>query len=484
MIQHRLRCLVLSSSSIISTAPFVTKLNHNSNHHPIGQSNNKQQPLNSYHTSSSSCTLPFQNKPIFIELFETQRKLEFRTSTITTLTPPLPTNTFRMTSTSVSSTPTTTNTMMTNDPSIMFQRKKDRNITKSNQIICTHSGTFQADEAMGCWLLRQLPEYYQSNIVRTRDDSIISSTSDTTTNHPKVDIVLDVGGVYNHAQKRYDHHQRDYSEYFDYDEGKATSSSSSRCTKLSASGLIYRHYGKEVIMQHYPNLSNEYLDIVYRKLYDTLLEALDAIDTGVEIIPPDCGITLLYKDNTGLSSRVSRLNPRWNEVMDDITGLPPNPDERFERAMQLCGDDFMSCLINLVESDLPARMYVDRAIQNRYTTDPSGRIITLESGGLPWLNHLYELERIYHIEGHILYVLYTDQQGMWRIQAVTKQGTKFTNRLDLPDMWKGLRDEELCTKAGIRGCRFVHSSGFIGGNDTYEGILQMAQAALSNHDKE
>jgi hypothetical protein len=36
-------------------------------------------------------------------------------------------------------------------------------------VIGTHSGTFQADEAMGVWMLRQIPAYRQAKVVRTRD---------------------------------------------------------------------------------------------------------------------------------------------------------------------------------------------------------------------------------------------------------------------------------------------------------------------------
>ena len=31
----------------------------------------------------------------------------------------------------------------------------------------------------------------------------------------------------------------------------------------------------------------------------------------------------------------------------------------------------------------------------------------------------------------VKFVLYTDQAGMWRVQAVTQEGTAFTNRLGL-----------------------------------------------------
>lgn len=55
---------------------------------------------------------------------------------------------------------------------------------------------------------------------------------------------------------------------------------------------------------------------------------------------------------------------------------------------------------------------------------------------------------------------------------------KFESRMPLPSPWRGLRDDELSKESGIPGCVFVHMSGFIGGNQTYEGALAMARAAL------
>jgi hypothetical protein len=56
----------------------------------------------------------------------------------------------------------------------------------SEKVIGTHSGTFQADEALGVWLLRQLPQYHLSKVVRTRDEQLLKD----------LDVVIDVGGVY------------------------------------------------------------------------------------------------------------------------------------------------------------------------------------------------------------------------------------------------------------------------------------------------
>ena len=60
----------------------------------------------------------------------------------------------------------------------------------------------------------------------------------------------------------------------------------------------------------------------------------------------------------------------------------------------------------------------------------------------------------------------------------TWQGTAFTNRLGLLEAWRGLRDAALTEASGIDGCKFVHATGFIGGNATYEGALAMAVKTL------
>ena len=74
----------------------------------------------------------------------------------------------------------------------------------------------------------------------------------------------------------------------------------------------------------------------------------------------------------------------------------------------------------------------------------------------------------------VKFVLFQDGSGMWRVQAVTQEGTAFTNRLGLLEPWRGLRDAELTAASGINGCKFCHASGFIGGNATYDGALAMA----------
>ena len=111
----------------------------------------------------------------------------------------------------------------------------------------------------------------------------------------------------------------------------------------------------------------------------------------------------------------------------------------------------------------------------------SGRVLKLESR-CPWKEHLNEIEDEMGLtdgEGKsILYVVYSDDKGQWRIQCVPQSPESFVSRKPLPASWRGVRDEDLSSVAGIEGCVFCHASGFIGGNRTLDGALQMVDKAL------
>jgi len=125
---------------------------------------------------------------------------------------------------------------------------------------------------------------------------------------------------------------------------------------------------------------------------------------------------------------------------------------------------------------LPARSIVERAISSRFSVDHSGQIILLDQF-CPWKDHLYDIEHEMNLKPVIIYVLFQDSNKSWRVQCVPQSEGSFENRLSI--LWKGLRDQELSTASGIEGGIFVHATGFIGGNKTKEGALQMAQKSLA-----
>jgi len=331
--------------------------------------------------------------------------------------------------------------------------------------IGTHSGCFQADEALGVWLLRRLARFggVSAPVVRSRDLKVLEPLT----------IVIDVAGVYEHGKLRYDHHQRGFFETFDGEVGVATGPESATGkfkTKLSASGLVYKHYGREILCALYPALADAPADLeyVYEKLYADFMEGLDANDNGIEIAD-----SMRYIEATTLPHRIKFLNARWNAPPGG-----PSEDERFADASALCGKEFEQALDYIVNCELPARALVETALLERQAVHASGEVIILPHSGCPWKTHLYTLERVHSVTKLVKFVLYIDTAGMWRVQAVTAEGTAFTNRLGLLEPWRGLRDDALVAASSVPDAKFVHAAGFIGGAATREGALALAVKTL------
>ncbi|KAF3434203.1 hypothetical protein FNV43_RR25306 [Rhamnella rubrinervis] len=317
----------------------------------------------------------------------------------------------------------------------------------------THNGSFHCDEALGCFMIRLTDYFSNAEIVRSRDSQVLEG----------LDAVLDVGGVYDPSWHRYDHHQKGFDEVF----GHGFS------TKLSSAGLVYKHFGKEIIAKEL-QVDEGHPDVhrLFLAIYKSFMEAIDAIDNGINQYDTDQPAR--YVNNTHLSARVGRLNLDWI----DPDQSPERENEAFRQAMALAGSEFLNSLRFHSKSWLPARSIVMECLSARWDIDPSGEIMVL-SNFCPWKLHLFELEEEIKIDPSIKYVLYQDERGkQWRVQAVAVSPDRFESRRPLPSQWRGLRDEALSKEAAIPGCVFVHMSGFIGGNQTYEGALAMAKASL------
>ncbi len=320
--------------------------------------------------------------------------------------------------------------------------------------IGTHNGTFHADEALAVYILKQLKEYKEATIIRSRDLKILSNC----------DIIVDVGAEYNLLEKKFDHHQRGFNEVFNEIEGFNT--------KLSSAGLIWKHFGEKVIQEIFNFKNEQDIKILYFKIYKEFLEAIDANDNGINEY--EVKAKSKFKSfGISLPSVISGINPRWNEAQ-----TPEVYDSKFEKASEFIGKIFFDKLDYYGKAWLPAKNLVYEAVfKSQQENICDGKIVVFD-GFLPWKEHLYETEKEMDIAGKILYVLYPDSNGGWRVQAVSESHDSFASRKALPEAWRGLRDGELSEKSGISGGVFVHASGFIGGNQSKEGALQMAEQAV------
>lgn len=317
----------------------------------------------------------------------------------------------------------------------------------------THNGSFHCDEALGCFMIRLTNRFSAAEIVRTRDPTVLET----------LDAVLDVGGVYDPSRDRYDHHQKGFGEVFGH----------GFTTKLSSAGLVYKHFGLEIIAKEL-QLDEGHPDVqrLFLAVYKSFMEAIDAIDNGINQYESDQPPR--YVNNTHLSSRVGKFNLDW--IDPDQSSEKEN--EAFQRAMALAGSEFLDNVRFHAKSWLPARSIVMKCLAARQSVDPSGEIMVLDRF-CPWKLHLFELEQEMKMDPSIKYVLYQDERAkQWRVQAVAVSPDRFESRKALPAKWRGLRDDELSKETGIPSCVFVHMSGFIGGSQSYEGALAMARAAL------
>ncbi|KAI5867114.1 metal-dependent protein hydrolase [Durotheca rogersii] len=358
--------------------------------------------------------------------------------------------------------------------------------------IGTHSGRFHTDEALAFHMLRLLPAYRDASLVRTRDPAVLDACH----------TVVDVGGVYDPAARRFDHHQRSFDTVFP-----------GRETKLSSAGLVYMHFGRALVAQKLgrpradapadPAAEDEDEDVtlLWRKIYESFVEPVDANDNGIEPYDPEllaqAGLRRRFRSGGfSLAALVSRFNPRWNDpVPDDPVAAQAAEDARFRAASARIGEEFERDLDFFVTSWLPARAIVRAAYDARHRYDPAGRVLVFEGQSVPWVDHLYTLEeeeeeRLGREQGEggsaafqkVLYVLYPEKPvpgAKWRIQAVGVSKDSYQSRKALPEPWRGTRDADLDTITGVPGGVFVHASGFTGGHKSFDGVRALAEKACA-----
>jgi uncharacterized UPF0160 family protein len=314
--------------------------------------------------------------------------------------------------------------------------------------IGTHDGTFHCDEVVAYYMLKLTNEWKDAELIRTRDQTILDT----------LDCLIDVGSVYEPSKHRYDHHQRGFFQTLD----------ENHKIKLSTAGLIYKHFGREIIcniLGLQPDSPN--INVIFNWVYTNFIESIDGIDNGIA----QTDAQPRYRVSTDLSSRVRYLNPAWNDTKADI-------EAQFKKATEVAGTEFVERVNFCGKHWLPAREIVQQAMQTRQTYRPEGDVLLLHQA-CPWTSHLFEIEEELNIKGQVKYVLFTDQQKQWRIQSVPLDEASFENRAPLPEPWRGKRDADLSAISGIPDCVFVHHNGFIGGNKTFEGVLQMAKISIS-----
>jgi uncharacterized UPF0160 family protein len=308
-------------------------------------------------------------------------------------------------------------------------------------LIVTHGGKFHADDAWAVAVLNVL--FPESEVIRTRDPAIIETA----------DFAVDVGGIWDPANGRFDHHQKGFS---------ATRSTG---VPYASAGLVWKEYGARCVgalaASHAAHqlTEDEALQIAYAIDAD-IVQYLDLSDVGAAKNAPG---------GYGLSAVISGFNPNWLD--EQRIGYGDAADayrlSQFRRAMDILTD----IMTNSVKYRVGALISVEQVRQSEVLE--GGKVLFLKNSALPWSAVVRkEMPEVLFVISHNL----AEQRYMLHTVPVSPEN--FTARADLPEAWAGLRDAELAAVTGVPDAGFCHNGRFIAAAKSFEGVRAMAELAL------
>jgi uncharacterized UPF0160 family protein len=310
-------------------------------------------------------------------------------------------------------------------------------------LIVTHGGKFHADDAWAVAALHIL--HPEADLVRTRDPAIIETA----------DFVVDVGGIWDPATGRFDHHQKDFS-------GARQSG-----VPYASAGLVWRDFGARCVRRLAETHTGRQISD------DTAQQIAWAIDADIVqyLDLSDVGAAKNAPGGYGLSAVISGYNPNWLD--EERLGYGEEADayrlQQFRRAMAFLAD----VMANAVKYRVGAMLALEQV--RKAEVLEGGRLLYLKNSALPWSSVVRkEMPEILFVISHNL------QEGRYMLHTVPASVDSFDARADLPAAWAGLRDADLAAVTGVPDAGFCHNGRFIAAAKSYEGIYLMALQALKD----
>jgi uncharacterized UPF0160 family protein len=301
-------------------------------------------------------------------------------------------------------------------------------------VIATHNGSFHADDIFGVAVLLLL--HPEAQLVRTRDMERIA----------QADFAVDVGGEWDAARGRFDHHQRGFA-------GARESG-----VVYASAGLVWAAYGPALVEQTFGLNDAKLAQSVAEALDAELVQHLDRADTGVAHGAPG-----LF----GLSALMAQFNTPWDSRGDAAE------DEAHSLAQFRQAVGVMTTLLQTTLNQLRAK-YQGAELVRGATPLFDGRVLQMPRGGLPWRDVISQEMP------DVLFVIYPDSSAQqYQVHVVTVEPHSFQARQDLPKAWAGLRGAELAEVTGVADAVFCHNGRFIAGAGSLAGAMRMAELALA-----
>ncbi len=291
-------------------------------------------------------------------------------------------------------------------------------IFSKKKVLVTHSGTFHADDIFATAILSILLEG-KVEIFRSRDEAIMAHA----------DYLYDEGGVYGPEQNRFDHHQ------------PGGAGARENGIQYAASGLVWRKYGEQVCGSK----------VVADKIDARLIQAIDANDNGMSLFEVT-GPTGPYT----IQDMFYSFRPSWKE------------EEEYDDAFL----DMVQIAIGVLQREIirtTDAVDAESKVRAAYEKAEDKRLIILDDN-YPWGEALMEFPEP-------LYAVFF-KADLWRIEAVRKEKYNVAVRKPFPELWAGLRDEDLAQVTGVPDAVFCHRGLFLAVAKSKEGVLALAEKAL------
>ncbi len=308
-------------------------------------------------------------------------------------------------------------------------------------VIVTHNGKFHADDAWAVAVLHIL--FPDAAIVRTREPATIEAA----------DFVVDVGGIWDPAAGRFDHHQKGF-------DGARPSG-----VPYASAGLVWREFGARCVAHLAATHAGHGLD---QDMAQQMAHAIDA-DIVQYLDLSDVGAAKNAPGGYGMSAVVSGFNPNWMD--EQRLGYGAQADAyrlaQFRKAMEFLTE----VIVNSVKYRVGAILALAQVRQAQVLEN--GRLLFLKNAALPWSSVVRkEMPKVLFVLSHSL------SEDRYMLHTVPATTDTFDARADLPESWAGLRDADLAAVTGVPDAKFCHNGRFIAAAKSYEGAHAMALQAL------
>ncbi|MCI5050955.1 MAG: MYG1 family protein [Candidatus Pacebacteria bacterium] len=294
--------------------------------------------------------------------------------------------------------------------------------------IVVHNGSFHADDIFACAVLGLYLEKQGLGykIIRTRDEVIIN----------KADYVVDVGGIDNPEDNRFDHHQPGGA-------GKRDNG-----IPYASFGLVWKKFGPLLV-----NDNDIFTDIDRR-----IAQPIDAIDNGISISEPtESGLC-----DYGIYGIIGAYQNTWKEAGNTKCQL-----EKFISLVHF----FKNILKREIERS-GHRLEMLTMIQDIYDTAEDKTILEI-----PYHVTVGSLIRVLDKHKEVMFIVCKSNTN-WKALAMRKEACSFENRKSLPTSWGGKRGKELAQETGVEDALFCHNALWMAVAASKEGAHKLAKLAL------